>query len=190
MGVSAQQWRFRLLAKALQDGAVIAYPTEAVWGLGCLPAHEAAVNRLLALKKRPWQKGLILIASRIEQIMPYIKPLEPGALEELQLNWPGPITYLLPASEKTPYWIRGKHEKVAIRVTAHPLCRAICDELGQPIVSTSANPAGKPPAKSLIRLRQYFGDSLDHIVPGDLGGNVSPSEIRDLITGEVIRGAT
>lgn len=182
-------WRNRLVANKLRQGAVIAYPTEGVWGLGCIPELEQAVSQLLELKQRPWQKGLILVASSLEQIMPYVVTLSEQQHQTLQTTWPGPVTYLIPASEKTPIWVRGEHATVAVRVSSHPVVRGICEELGGPIISTSANPASKPPALTRLRLKQYFGDNLDYVVPGALGGASGPSEIRDLINNTVIRGA-
>ena len=183
----SQQWRYRLVAKQLREGAVIAYPTEGVWGLGCLPEHQEAVARLLKLKGRPWQKGLIMAAASIDQVQPYIETL--SALEQHQLSdsWPGPVTFLLPKSAGTPVWVSGESDKVAIRVSDHPVVSGICQELGQPIISTSANPAGKAPALTRLRLMQYFAGQLDMVVPGKLGGLSGPSEIRDLRSSAVIR---
>ncbi|MFT7243210.1 MAG: L-threonylcarbamoyladenylate synthase [Candidatus Azotimanducaceae bacterium] len=183
-----QRWRYRLIAKKLRQGAVIAYPTEGVWGLGCLPENEEAVARLLTFKARPWQKGLIMAAASIDQILPYIESLNDSELAELNATWPGPITYLLPRSNQTPRWVSGEHETVAIRVSAHPVIQGICSELGQPIISTSANPSGKPPAINQLRLKKYFGDQLDYIVPGVLGGLAGPTQIKDLRAGSVLRG--
>lgn len=182
-----QRWRYRLLAKRIHQGAVIAYPTEGVWGLGCLPEDQEAVARLLNLKRRPWQKGLIMAASSIEQILPYIDNLSSAEYDELNEHWPGPVTYLLPKSNRTPLWVSGESSNVAIRVSSHPVIHSICTELGQPIISTSANPAGKPPALNRLRLMQYFSDRLDFVVPGELGGLSGPSEIRDLRSKETIR---
>jgi L-threonylcarbamoyladenylate synthase len=183
-----QPWPYQLVAERLRQGAVIAYPTEGVWGLGCVPEDFDAVARLLALKGRPWQKGLILVASNIDQIKPYVSALNEPELAELYEVWPGPVTYLLPRSSGTPTWISGEHQTVAMRVSAHPVIQSICSELGQPIVSTSANPAGKPPASNRLLLTQYFADQLDYVVPGDLGDLNGPSEIRDLRTRSIVRG--
>ncbi|MDZ7686776.1 MAG: Sua5/YciO/YrdC/YwlC family protein [Gammaproteobacteria bacterium] len=86
-----------------------------------------------------------------------------------------------------PAWIRGQHETVALRVSAHPVIDAICREFNRPIVSTSANPSGKPPAKTALRLHQYFHGRIDHIVPGELGGAGGATEIRELRGGTLVR---
>jgi len=183
-----QRWRYRLIAKKLRQGAVIAYPTEGVWGLGCIPEDQEAVARLLQFKARPWQKGLIMVAASIDQILPYIEPLQDSDLAELNSAWPGPFTYLLPGSNRTPLWVSGEHDTVAIRVSAHPVIQGICSELGQPLISTSANPTGKPPAVNQLRIKQYFGDQLDYVVPGALGGLQGTTQIKDLRVGSVLRG--
>jgi L-threonylcarbamoyladenylate synthase len=187
-----QKWRSRLLAKRLREGAVIAYPTEGVWGLGCLPEHQEAVVRLLQLKGRAWQKGLIMVAASMDQALPYVEVLSPSEVAELDENWPGPVTYLLPKSDRTPVWVSGESDSVAIRVSGHPVIQGLCRELGGPIISTSANPSGKSPALSRLRLKQYFGNGLDEIVPGKLGGLSGPTEIRDFQKGTTTRqsGAT
>ncbi len=173
----------------LHAGGLIAYPTEAVYGLGCDPMNDDAVERLLLLKHRPWQKGLILIASSIEQLRPYIQPVATQYQSKLADSWPGPNTWLIPASGQCPQWIRGTHSTVAVRVTAHPLVRELCNAFGGAIVSTSANHAGKPPAKSPLRVLRDLGREVDYRLHGDLGGDEQPSVIRDLVSGNTLRGA-
>ena len=190
MTIRPQYWRIKLVAKQLFQGAVIAYPTEGVWGLGCLASNEEAIQRILSLKKRSWKQGLILVASEISQVLPYADGLSEAELRVLNDAWPGPVTYLLPKSIDAPDQITGKHDTVAVRVSNHPVVRAICQQIGQPLVSTSANPAGKTAAVSLLRVRQYFPDGIDYIFPGALGDSAGASEIRDLRTGDVVRVAT
>ncbi len=179
-------------ADTLKQGGVIAYPTEAVWGLGCDPLNTEAMEKLLALKSRDPGKGVILIAASFEQVLPY---MEPSFMEELshekklQLThtWPGPNTWLVPPSDKVPALIKGQHPLVAMRVTAHPLVQALCEAFGGPIVSTSANPAGEDPALSEKDIHTYFEDRLDFVLSGELGGLGQPSTIRNLLTGETLR---
>jgi L-threonylcarbamoyladenylate synthase len=176
-------------AQLLQQGGVIAYPTEAVWGLGCDPFDRDAVSRILELKSRSADKGLILVGAAIEQFSFLLDGLADNLLAQLRASWPGPTTWLVPHQQHIPAWIHGNHETVAIRVTAHNTAAQLCNAFGGPIVSTSANPQGKPPAKTPSELRSYFGDQLDAIVPGALGSAQKPSTICDLLTGEIIRGA-
>jgi L-threonylcarbamoyladenylate synthase len=181
-------WRIRQVDRVLRAGGVIAYPTEAVWGLGCNPWKPEAVERLLMLKQRPVRKGLILIAGDIEQFDFLLWDLPEGQLAKLRLSWPGPNTWLVPHQDRLPPWITGEHDTVAIRVTNHPLVRQLCEITG-PLVSTSANPGGRPPARSRLRIEQYFGGELDDVVNGALGGQRNPSIIRDLKTERIIRPA-
>lgn len=174
-------------AQCLFDGGVIAYPTEAVYGLGCDPENEAAVRKILELKNRPASAGLILIADRLERFAPYIGPVSAEQKELALSAWPGPVTWLFPRAGRVPDWLAGIHPTIALRITAHEGCRALCEAFGGPIVSTSANPGSEKPARSAARVKSYFPDQLCGIVEGELGGSDQPSEIRDLVTGRVIR---
>ena len=181
------RWRANRIVDGLINGAVIAYPTEGVWGLGCLPELEASVGHILNLKQRHWREGLILVASDISHLELYLDGISSDDREQLMQVWPSPVTFLVPDNGSVPAWIKGTHDRVALRVSAHPIVRSICDTLGGTIVSTSANPTGHKPALNALRVRQYFGKEVDFIVPGSLGGQSGPSEIRDLMTGAVIR---
>jgi len=183
------RWRLNLLASLLRDEAVIAYPTEGVWGLGCIPESKSAVSRILALKIRSWEQGLILVGSHIDQFSPYLEGLDDDFLDRLESSWPGPVTYLVPDNGYCPMWIKGRHQSVAIRVSDHPVVRDLCDKLGSPLVSTSLNRAGNRPAMSSLEVRQKFAGEIDAIVPGDLGSSRGASEIRDLVSGTVIRSS-
>ncbi len=179
-------WQLQQIAQKIRRGAVIAYPTEAVWGLGCDPFNATAVARLLALKDRPMHKGLILVAATIEQFAWLLDGLTAEQVAQLTTSWPGPNTWLVPHHNRVPEWITGTHDSVAIRVSAHPLVAKLCALTG-PLVSTSANPGGLLPAKSRLRIEQYFHGQLDAVLTGELGQSSSPSTIRDLRTGQVLR---
>ena len=180
-------WQLHRAARWIRDGGVIAYPTEAVFGLGCDPGNPLATARLLALKSRPWQKGLILVASTLQQLKPWVQPPAGDRLRTLQRSWPGPLTWLLPASDTCPTWLTGTHDTLAVRVSAHPVVRSLCDTLGGAIVSTSANIGGRPPARSVLEVRLRFGKRIDFVLPGALGNRQQPSRIRDLASGRIIR---
>lgn len=181
-------WHLRRAVEILHQGGVIAYPTEAVWGLGCDPWDEAAVTRILELKQRPQQKGLILVAANPGQIDYLLEPLPEHLRETALQQWPGPVTCLLPdVRGQVPEWLRGRHDSIAVRVSAHPLVAALCEMFGGPLVSTSCNPAGRPAARSPWQVRRYFDGGLDGILPGPLGGRRRPSRIIDLVTNRVLR---
>ena len=172
---------------AVCDGGVIACPTEAVWGLSCDPFNGEAVARLLGLKARPAGKGLILVAASMSQFGWLIHDLPTSQRARLELSCPGPTTWLIPHRGRVPPWIYGDHDTVAVRVSAHPVVHALCQTWGGALVSSSANPAGGQPAEHLFQVRRYFGDRLDFIVPGALGGAARPSVIRHLASDEIVR---
>lgn len=175
-------------AQCLHDGGIIAYPTEAVWGLGCDPFNSDAINRLLALKQRPKSKGLILVAASIAQVEVLLKALSPEQRKQVESKWPGPVTWIIPdTSNIIPSWIKGQHVKVAVRVSNHPIVKDLSNAFGGVIVSTSANFNSEPEIKSFEILERRFGSKLDGIVKGDLGLNINPSEIWDAESGIRVR---
>ncbi|MGN0922273.1 MAG: Sua5/YciO/YrdC/YwlC family protein [Cellvibrio sp.] len=179
--------RVQQMAKCLRAGGVVAYPTEAVWGLAADPFSESAVNKILALKHRPQEKGVILLAANLTQIEFLLDALPLMARQELEAAWPGPVTFLIPHQGRVPKWISGEFSTVAVRVTDHPVAAALALAFGAPIVSTSCNPAGEPPARTLAEARTYFGDSFVGYAPGVVGNRINPSEIRDLLSHKVFR---
>lgn len=173
---------------ALKNKEVIAYPTEAVFGVGCDPDSETAVMRLLELKQRPVEKGLILIAADYEQLKPYIDDsmLSDAQREAVFSKWPGPVTFVFPARASTPRWLTGRFDSLAVRVTDHPLVVELCKAYGKPLVSTSANLTGQPPCRTTAEVVAQFGEAFP-VVVGETGGRLNPSEIRDALTGELFR---
>ncbi len=133
-------------APLLQRGGLLAYPTEAVWGLGCDPDNEAAVLRLLQLKQRPVEKGLILVAAHLDPLRRWLDlpALPPERLARVAASWPGPHTWVMPAAAGAPAWITGGRDSIAVRISAHPVVVALCEAFGGVVVSTSANRGGEP----------------------------------------------
>lgn len=180
--------RARLAARWLAAGGVVAYPTEGVWGLGCDPFNPEAVWRLQRLKGRSPDKAFILIAADMDQLSPLLTSLTPAQRQSLQAGWPGPLTWIIPDPlETVPSWIKGTNTSVAVRVSAHPWVAALCRAFGGPVVSTSANLSGRPPVRNRWQLQQTFGERLDYVFSGPLGGAKGASEIRDLATGRILR---
>jgi len=179
--------RFKLhqIAKIIRQQGVIAYPTESVYGLGCDPLSQKAVERILQLKQRPVEKGLIIIAANLKQLLPYI---DISDAETRQIEaYKKPMTWLVKKSELTPAWVTGNHSKVAIRICQHPQVIEICNLLQHPIVSTSANPAGATPANSALKAMQYFSDRVDSYIFGSTGKLNKPTPITDLQSSSIIR---
>jgi len=173
--------------RALRAGGVIAYPTEGVWGLGCDPRDEAAILRLLHLKRRDWRKGLILIACDFAQLEPYVERPSRAALERALATWPGPYTWVFPCAAGVSPLLVGAHDSIAVRVTAHPVAAELCAAFGGALVSTSANVSAHPPARSASEVRLAFGRRIDALVPGALGGLDKPTPIRHVVSGLILR---
>ena len=181
-------WSRRRLCQVLDDQGVIAYPTEAVWGLGCNPWSEVAVDTILALKQRPMHKGLILVAASVRQINFLLDPLPVEVRQRAEQHWPGPVTCVVPdVRSQIPHWVRGDHDTIAVRVSAHPLVQQLCELAGMPLVSTSCNPAGRAPARAPWQVQRYFPDGIDLRVSGRLGESRQPSTIIDITTGRTLR---
>lgn len=175
-------FRLREAARIIHRGGVVACPTEAVYGLSCDPLNPRAVMHLLQLKQRPVEKGLILVASDIEQLRPFAL-IDCKGMEPVRDSWPGPITWLLQARPGLPHWINGGRDTVACRVSAHPMISALCHAAGQALVSSSANRAGHPPARSPVQVRLRC-PGADAILCGKLGKLKQPTPIRDPRTGQ------
>lgn len=180
-------FKIRQAVQKINAGEVIAYPTEAVYGLGCNPLNQNAVLELLALKNRSVDKGLILIASSLTQLEPYLQ-LNKQILSRISTSWPGPVTWIIPAQDWVPNWLTGSHSTLAVRVTAHPIARLLCEKSGQPLVSTSANTQGKPPAitswnvsKSLNHPNEIF------IVSGKVGQLKQATPIFNAVNDQQLR---
>ncbi len=180
-------WNIRHAVHVLRRGGLIAYPTEAVFGLGCLPDKTEAIKKLLQLKQRPIEKGLILLAADLSQLTPYISPLEQDVEQKIQSVWPGPTTWIVPTPSGTSPLIRGKFHSIAIRVSAHPIVRELCRQCNSPIISTSANMTDQNMSYSAFDVRLRFRDQLDYILNAPLGDSDKPSVIRDAISERVIR---
>lgn len=175
--------------QALQQDSVIAYPTEAVFGLGCDPDSEIAVKALLKIKQRPVEKGLILVAANYNQLLPYVddQAIPKKMRQQILASWPGHVSWVLPASDAAPAWITGKFDSIAVRVSVHPVVQQLCLAFGKPIVSTSANLSGQPAITDAQLLVEQLSQHLSAIMPGDLGGAEQPSQIRNALTGAIVR---
>ena len=180
-------FRLRQVVRTIHAGGVIAYPTEGVYGLGCDPLEPRAVQRLLELKQRPVAKGLIVIAADFSQLEAFVERLPKTRMREVLASWPGPNTWLLPRAPNCPSWLTGRHATLAVRVTRHPIAAALCRAAGTPLVSTSANRAGRQPAQTAVQVRLRFSQGIDAIVAGAV--DTRPTRIRDGASGAIVRAA-
>ncbi len=174
------------VAAHLKRGGVIAYPTESCYGFGCDPRNRNAVLRVLKLKQRPQRKGLILIASSYRQVARYIRPLTVAEQAILKNDGAQAITCLMPVKPSCPRWLRGVHDTLAVRITAHPVAAGLCRALDMALVSTSANIGGDRPARSYTDCSRRFGRRV-MVLPGRVGRRKRPSTIRAWADGKIIR---
>lgn len=180
-------WHLKRARSVLRAGGIVAYPTEAVYGLGCDPWNATALAGLLTIKRRGLEKGVIIIAATFSQLHPFVDEPSDRLLRRIEARWPGPTTWLLPARGDIPLWLTGGRTTVAVRVTAHPQAARLCEVYGGALVSTSANIAGRPPARTALGVRRRFGASVNYVLAGRVGEDLRPTEIRDALSGRVIR---
>ena len=181
-------WKFNRFIQAIGQGAVFGYPTDTIWGFGCHPLIAESVARILEIKRRPSHKGLILLSSRLEYCAAYVDA-DVDQMRPIQEPTARPTTWLVPASEFCPDWLRGEFPTIAIRITDHPLLRLICDRIEAPVVSTSANRSGRAPVRNSLHMRKQFGNELDYVITGYTAGSGRPSEIKSLFSGEILRAS-
>lgn len=170
----------------LKQGGIIAYPTESCYGLGCDPFNYKAISKLIRLKGRANNKGLIVIASNLSQLHNLIKPLSLDDLNKLKTYWPGFYSIILPVKANVPSNLTGKHRKIAVRITKHELVRQLCDSINMSLVSTSANYSGQCSIKTYKKCLSQFGSQV-MVLPGNTSFAKCPSTIIDWETKKVLR---
>ncbi|WP_032093172.1 Sua5/YciO/YrdC/YwlC family protein [Necropsobacter rosorum] len=176
------------IVEQLKHNQVVAYPTEAVFGLGCNPLNESAVQKLLVLKQRPVEKGLILVAPTLSYLQPFINiaALDAAQLQRLTARYDRPTTWLVPAAPGTPAFLTGRFDSIAIRLCRHEAVRLLCEQTGFALISTSANLSGLPPCRTAQEVKAQFGADFP-VLEMATGQAENPSTIRDLLTNQVIR---
>ena len=184
------RWRLACALKHLNSGGVIAYPTEAVYGLGCDPEDDEALERIYAMKSRGSEQGVILIAATMRQLDQVLGSVSADTLAQIEATWPGPVTWIVPVAADVFPGAQALDHTLAVRASAHPVAAELCRRFGGPLVSTSANRRGRPPARTAREVSLVLGrSSVDYVLNAPTGGNAGPSEIRDARTGEVLRAA-
>lgn len=149
----------------LEQGGVIAYPTETVFGLGVDPFNPQAVCRLLALKGRTSGKGLILLIPDAS----WVDTLAHATVAARRLMahfWPGPLTLVLPKSTNAPPWITGDSDHIALRLSPHPTVVRLLAAWKKPLVSTSANLSGGPALRTPQAIAQQWQQKVAVVLPG------------------------
>ena len=194
-------------AKWLKEGQLLAYPTESVWGIGCDPYDQAAVQRILDIKQRPQAKGMIVVTDSASRLAPLLASLNDVQRQQVIDSWQTDDsrdeqhnrqahTWLLSIPQSlastVPMWITGQHQTIAVRVISHPTVRQLCQQMVSEqnpfglLVSTSCNPSGQIPASTFEAAYAYFDEQIGYL-QGDTLGYTLPSQIRDATTGFVVR---
>ena len=182
----ATEFAIRFAVHCIRRGGVIAYPTETVYGLGCDPLCADAVNEINSLKGRDARKGLILLASRMQQLDALIDVSARNERAAI-LGEHEPTSWIVPAKNTVPVWLTQGKRTIAVRITTHPLVIRLCDQLGHALVSTSANPAGKKPALNPLQLHRYFDGLVDSMLVSNHNCSGKPSKIRYLKSRKLLR---
>ncbi len=180
-------WHLKKAVNFLRQGGVLAYPTETVWGLGCLPFYQNSVERIFAIKGRNANKGLILVASNIQQLNHWFLPLSKQELNQLSERTTVPTSYLIPASASAPHWLTGGKPNLAVRFSSHPWVKALCDEVGL-LVSTSCNKSGYQAKTTRQACVAHFQQQVEWVTPGKALQIAPASRLIELKTGKILRG--
>ena len=176
-------------ARLITLGAVVAYPTEACFGIGCDPTNRSALKRIARIKNRPVGKGLIVIAHNVESLLPYLSIQNESILDQPLATWPGPYTWIFPVSSWASNLLCSADKTIAVRVTAHSVAAHLSRLAGGAIISTSANRHGLTPIRQYVHVERCLGKQLDFVVRGTLGHQKKPTQIRDAMTGHLVRAA-
>jgi len=162
---------------ALKTGELVVYPTETLYGIGADPLSAAALQRLFAVKHREPGNPVGLIASDATTAFFFAREIPHAARRLADYFWPGPLTIVVPAREGTPPELVGDDGGVGVRVSPHPVARALAAGLGRPITATSANPAGMPTVATLAEARATFGAKVKVYLEGGLLAGAAPSTV-------------
>ncbi|MCK5001417.1 MAG: threonylcarbamoyl-AMP synthase [Gammaproteobacteria bacterium] len=170
----ASHFAIKYAAHQIRHGGVIIYPTDTVYGLGCDPMNLDAITYLNQLKRREPGKGLILLSHTLALFEDYIETLTESDQKKI-LETSQPTSWIVNAKDSLPDWLTNEQRTLAIRITQHPVVTELCQQLGHPIVSTSANPRGKKTSRNALEVHKYFHDKVDAILIDDrhLSGQAS-----------------
>jgi L-threonylcarbamoyladenylate synthase len=152
----------------LQSGGVIIYPTETVYGIGCLAGNAEGIARIEAIKRSPRDAAYLILIRDANQMSKYAARIPEPAKRLAKRFWPGPLTLALPAKAGLHPRLVGPSGGVALRVSSNSWCRALMEQLNDALVSTSANPSGYPPPASLMELDQQVGAAVDLVIDGGI----------------------
>jgi len=167
-------------ATLLRADDLVAFPTETFYGLGAAALAPAAVRRLVEVKGRPEHKPLLVLIDSIAMAERVVADLPPRARELMARHWPGALTLVLRARADVPREVTAGSGTVGVRLSAHPLARALVSALGEPITAPSANPSGLAPPTTAAEVAAYFGDRVALVLDGGATPGGEPSTVVDV----------
>lgn len=150
----------------LQPEGLIAFPTDTVWGVGCLVNNKCAVERIYSIKERPKNKPLILLSNKLEYLSPYVSKINNTAKKIIEKYWPGAVTIILPKSNLTPDYVTSGFNTVGIRIPSYVPLLELLDKCikNHVIAHTSANISGTRTSICRANVEDDLGDYLDYIL--------------------------
>ena len=181
----ASDFLIRHAAHVIRYGGIIAYPTDTIYGLGCDPYNADAVASINDIKQRPRNKQFILLAGHTDQVAPLVE-LDKDQQHKIT-RASEPTSWVIEARPSAPGWLISEQGTITIRISQQHDVQRLCQALGQAIISTSANPSGKPPARNSLELHKYFHHSVDVILASHKMLAASPSKVVRLCDNHVIR---
>lgn len=153
------------IINTLNNGGVIAYVTDTVWGLGCLPDNEKAVKKIYEIKKREAQKPLILMSNEVYNLLDYVKPIPKVGQQLIKKYFPGALTIVTDKSDKTPDYITSNMPTVGIRIPNNKVFKEICEIIPNHVLATtSANLSHQPSAKTYEQALENMTGLADLII--------------------------
>jgi len=170
-------------AQVLARNAVIVYPTETLYGLGVNALLPESLEKLIALKRRALQKGIILLIRNSQEARKFVSDLTPQAKRLMDLFWPGPLTLIVQANAQVPDLLLGEGGTVAMRVSSHPFCQLLLAKIPFPITSTSANLSGQTNLLKSKEIVETFSAQVELIILDQQERNGKPSTVLD-VTGQ------
>jgi L-threonylcarbamoyladenylate synthase len=167
-------------AELIRRGELVAFPTETVYGLGANAMDQSAVEKIFAAKGRPFADPLIVHLASADQVETVAQSIPATAKRLMQTFWPGPLTLILPKSNRVPARVTAGRDTVAVRVPAHPVAQALLALAGVPIAAPSANRFSRPSPTTAAHVAEDLGDDLDLILDGGPTAHGVESTVLDL----------
>jgi L-threonylcarbamoyladenylate synthase len=167
-------------AEAVLRGGVIAFPTDTLYGLGCSLFDVSAVEMVARLKRRDPSLAVISLIPEPRQVYGLAVDVSPVAERLIERHWPGPLSLIFRAAPIVPHRVRGAGGTVALRCPRHTLSQKLLDRIGGPVVASSANLSGQPPAETAEQVVRIFGNQLDLVIDGGPRRGGQPSTLVDV----------